>query len=99
MRWWRRRREARYDGIRFEVVGGSLEPREWAAAGEAGPLQWSATMSRSAEDVSWRLHVRGLVTGDETRSGSAANAYAAADQCRHALREVIASFNALARED
>jgi hypothetical protein len=75
-------------------VGDSLVPREWAAAGRAGPLEWSAHLERSGEGVEWSLDVAGTLTGVELRSGRAANQYAAADECKAALRGVIDDHNA-----
>jgi hypothetical protein len=97
MRWWRRRRGRRavgYPRVRFEVVGDSLVPREWAAAGRAGPLEWSAHLERSGEAVFWSLDVAGTLTGTELRTGRAANQYAAADECKAALRGIIDDHNA-----
>jgi hypothetical protein len=97
MRWWRRRRGRRavgYPRVRFDVAGESLVPREWAAAGRVGPLEWSAHLERSGEGVVWSLDVAGTLTGTEVRSGRAANQYAAADQCKAALRGIIDDHNA-----
>jgi hypothetical protein len=97
MRWWRRKRGRRtvgYPRVRFDVVGDSLVPREWAAAGRVGPLEWSAHLERSGEGVVWSLDVAGTLTGTEVRSGRAANQYAAADQCKAALRGIIDDHNA-----
>lgn len=69
-------------------------PREWAAAGRAGPLEWSARLERAGEGVAWSLAVAGTLTGAEHRSGRAANQYAAADECKAAMREVIDEHNA-----
>jgi hypothetical protein len=40
--------------------------------------------------------VTGTLTGAERRSGRAANPYAAGDECKAALRDVIDEHNALA---
>lgn len=98
MRWWRRRRGPRavgYPRARFEAVGDTVVPREWTAAGRAGPLEWSATLERAGDEVAWSLEVAGTLTGKEIRSGRAANQYAAADECKAALRGVIDEHNAL----
>jgi len=97
VRWWRRRRGRRavgYPRVRFEVVGDSLVPREWAAAGRAGSLEWSAHLERTGERVDWSLEVAGTITGSDLRTGHAANQYAAADQCKAALRGIIDDHNA-----
>ena len=97
MRWWRRRRGLRkvgYPRVRFEVVGDSLVPREWGAAGRAGPLEWSARLERVGDGVAWSLDVAGTLIGTEIRSGRAANQYAAADVCKAALRGLIDEHNA-----
>ncbi|HYO45584.1 MAG TPA: hypothetical protein VEY33_02720 [Gemmatimonadota bacterium] len=99
MRWWRRRRGRRqvgYPRVRFQVVGDTLVPREWAAAGHAGPLEWSAHLERTADGVAWALDVAGTLIGPELRSGRAANQYAAADECKAALRGIIDEHNAFA---
>lgn len=83
-----------YPRVRFEVAGDSLVAREWAAAGRAGPLEWSARLERSGEAVDWSLVVAGTLTGTELREGRAANQYAAADQCKAALRGIIDDHNA-----
>ena len=75
-------------------MGDSLVPREWAAAGRAGPLEWSAHLERSGEGVDWSLDVAGTLTGRDLRAGRAANQYAAADQCKAALRGIIDDHNA-----
>lgn len=75
-------------------MGDSIVPREWAAAGRAGPLEWSAHLERSGESVVWSLDVAGTLTGAELRTGRAANQYAAADECKAALRGVIDDHNA-----
>lgn len=95
MRWWRKRRRARYRGIRFEEEGDTLVPRAWTAAGVAGPLTWRARMERAGEGVEWRLTIEGTLTGPDTHRGTAANAYAAGDECRAALRRAIEEHNAL----
>src|SRR5688500_11486156 len=97
MRWWRRRRGRRavgYPRVRFDVVGDSLVPREWAAAGRVGPLEWSAHLERSGAGVGWSLDVAGTLTGTEVGSGGAANQYAAAAQCKAARRGIIDDHNA-----
>jgi hypothetical protein len=97
VRWWRRKRGRRgigYPGVRFDVIGDSIVPREWGAAGQAGPLAWTARLERSGEGVDWSLAVAGTLTGEERRSGRAANPYAAGDACKAALREVIDEHNA-----
>jgi hypothetical protein len=97
VRWWRRRRGPRkvgYPRVRFEVVGDSLVPREWAAVGRAGPLDWSARLERIGDVVAWSLDVAGTLIGTEVRSGRAANQYAAADECKTALRGLIDEHNA-----
>ena len=75
-------------------MGDSLVPREWSAAGQAGPLEWSARLERSGEGVDWSLEVAGTLTGTELRTGRAANQYAAADTCKAALRDIIDDHNA-----
>jgi len=98
MTWWRWRRGRRkvgYPRVRFEVAGDLLVPRAWAAAGRTGPLEWSGLLERMSEGVSWSLEVAGTLTGTERRSGTAANQYAAADECKSALRAVIDDHNAL----
>ena len=75
-------------------MGDSLVPREWAAAGRAGPLEWSAHLERSGDGVDWSLDVAGTFTGSELRTGRAANQYTAADQCKAALRGIIDDHNA-----
>ena len=97
LRWWRRKRGPRkvgYPRVRFDVIGGSVVPREWGAAGHAGPLEWTASLERSGDGVAWSLAVTGTLTGAERRSGRAANPYAAGDECKAALREVIDEHNA-----
>jgi hypothetical protein len=69
-------------------------PREWAAAGRAGPLEWSARLERVGDGVGWSLDVAGTLIGTELRSGRAANQYAAADECKAALRGLIDEHNA-----
>lgn len=99
MRWWRwkrGRRKVGYPRVHFDVVGDTLVPREWAAAGRAGPLEWTARLERAGESVDWSLEVAGTLTGTERRSGQAANQYAAADECKACLREVIDEHNAFA---
>lgn len=99
MRWWRRRRGRRkvgYPRVRFDVVGDTLVPREWAAVGHAGPLEWSARLERVGEAVAWYLDVAGTLIGTDRRSGRAANQYAAADECKVALRGIIDEHNAFA---
>ena len=71
-------------------------PREWAAVGRVGPLEWSARLERAGDAVDWSLEVAGTLTGTERRSGTAANQYAAADECKAALRGVIDDHNAFA---
>ena len=71
-------------------------PREWAAVGCVGPLEWSARLERAGDAVDWSLEVAGTLTGTERRSGTAANQYAAADECKAALRGVIDDHNAFA---
>lgn len=98
LKWWRRRRgrpKVGYPQVRFDVIGDSVVPREWGAAGRAGPLEWTARLERSGDGVAWSLSVTGTVTGAERRSGRAANPYAAGDECKAALREVIDEHNAL----
>ena len=98
LKWWRRRRgrpKVGYPRVRFDVIGDSVVPREWGAAGRAGPLEWTARLERSGDGVAWSLSVTGTVTGAERRSGRAANPYAAGDECKAALREVIDEHNAL----
>ena len=98
MRWWRPkrgRRQVGYPRVRFDVIGDSVVPREWGAVGRAGPLEWTARLERSGEEVAWTLSVKGTLTGVERRSGRAANPYAAGDECKAALREVIDEHNAL----
>jgi hypothetical protein len=98
VRWWRRRRGPRkvgYPRVRFEVVGDTVVPREWVAAGRAGPLEWSARLERVGDGVAWSLDVAGTVIGPEIRSGRAANQYAAGDECKAALRGLIDEHNAL----
>jgi hypothetical protein len=99
VKWWRGKRGRRkvgYPRVRFDVIGDTVVPREWGAAGHAGPLEWAARLERSGEGVSWSLSVTGTLTGAERRSGRAANPYAAGDECKAALREVIDEHNALA---
>ena len=98
MKWWPWHRGAPrigYPRVRFDVVGDSVVPREWGAAGHAGPLEWSARLERSGDGVEWSLAVNGTVTGTERRTGRAANPYAAGDECKAALRDVIDEHNAL----
>jgi hypothetical protein len=57
---------------------------------------WSGRLERAGDAVDWSLEVGGTVTGTERRSGSAANQYAAADECKAALRAVIDEHNAFA---
>lgn len=98
LRWWRRRRKKKRVGhpdVRFEVVGEATVARAWKAAGEAGPLRWSARMRREADEVAWRVEVEGVLTGTAIREGAAANAYAAGDECRAALRRIVDEYNAL----
>jgi hypothetical protein len=95
--WWRRRKSRRavgYPRVRFEVAGDSLVPREWVAAGRAGPLEWHARLERSGDGVDWSLEVAGTLTGAEVRTGRAANQYAAGDECKAALRGIIDDHNA-----
>lgn len=97
MRGWRRRRRRRtvgYPAVRFDVVGDPLVPREWASAGRAGPLEWSARLERVPEGVGWSLEVAGTLTGTEQRSGVGLNQYAAGDECKAALRGLIDDHNA-----
>jgi hypothetical protein len=99
VKWWRRRggrRKVGYPRVRFDVIGDSVVPREWGAAGHAGPLEWTARLERAGEGVGWTLTVTGTLTGAERRSGRAANPYAAGDECKAALREVIDEHNAYA---
>ena len=98
-KWWRRRRgrsKVGHPRVRFDVIGDSVVPREWGAAGRAGPLEWTARLERSGDGVAWSLAVTGTVIGAERRSGRAANPYAAGDECKAALHEVIDEHNALA---
>lgn len=78
------------------MVGDTLVPREWAAAWLGGQLEWSARLERADDAVAWSLEVTGTLTGTERRSGRAANQYAAADECKAALRKVIDDHNAFA---
>ena len=97
MKWWRRRRRGRkvgYPSVRFDVVGDPLVPREWAAAGRAGPLEWSARLERVPEGVSWSVEVAGTLTGTERRTGVGVNTYSAGDACKAALRSLIDDHNA-----
>ena len=99
LKWWRRKRgrpRVGYPRVRFDVIGDSVVPREWGAAGSAGPLEWTTRLERSGDGVAWSLAVTGTVTGAERRSGRAANPYAAGDECKAALHEVIDEHNALA---
>jgi hypothetical protein len=82
--------------VRFDVLDDTLVPREWRAAGNAGPLAWSGRLERAGDAVDWSLEVSGTLIGTERRSGSAANQYAAADECKAALRAVIDEHNAFA---
>jgi len=96
MRWWRRwrqRKKVRYPELRFRVVGEAMVAREWEAGEATGPLEWSARMQRDSDRVVWTLRVDGVLTGTETREGEAANAYAAADQCRAAARRIVDDYN------
>ena len=78
------------------MVGDPLVPRAWASAGRVGPLEWSARLERVSGGVSWSLEVAGALTGTERRSGVGANQYAAVDECKVALRDVIDDHNAFA---
>jgi hypothetical protein len=96
VRWWPRRRRGKvgYPRVHFEVTGDPLVPRAWASAGRAGPLEWSARLERGPAGVDWSLEVSGTLTGTERRSGVGVNQYAAVDQCKAALRDVIDDHNA-----
>lgn len=95
MRWFSRRssRRARYSGLDFDRVGDPETSRRWSAAGASGPLTWTAWLARLPEGVRWSLTVEGTLTGEHAFEGRAANPYAAATECRSALRGVIDDHN------
>ena len=98
MRWWRRRKgkRARYEGLEFGEVGHASPPRAWVARGRSGPLSWEARAERESDGVAWELSVQGTLTGTQVVAGTAADAYAAQDHCRAALRKIIDEHNEFA---